>query len=103
MKKGPRRLSATFVRTVSTPGRYGDGHGGLSKSWAQAIRPNGRTTSVGLGGYHVDGFLEDAAGDEDFRSGHVGSWGGILGHYSGKGWGKGMRGVVVSVLGVAYN
>ena len=66
-KKRPRRLCATFVRNVSTPGRYGDGHGGhglsllvrraacggLSKSWAQAIRPNGRTTSVGLGGYPV--------------------------------------------------
>ena len=66
-KSRPRRLSATFVRTVSIPGRYGDGHGGhglsllvkraahggLSKSWAQAVRPNGRTTSVGLGGYPV--------------------------------------------------
>ena len=64
-KNRRRRLSATFVRTVSTPGRYGDGHGGhglsllvkrsacgdLTKSWTQAIRPNGRTTSVGLGGY----------------------------------------------------
>ena len=66
-RKRPRRLSATFVRTVNMPGRYGDGygghglsllvkpatHGGLSKSWAQAIRPNGRTTSVGLGSYPV--------------------------------------------------
>ena len=66
-KKRPRRLSATFVRTVSMPGRYGDGYGGhglsllvkraadggLSKSWTQSIRPNGRTTSVGLGGYPV--------------------------------------------------
>ena len=66
-KNRPRRLSATFVRTVSTPGRYGDGHGGhglsllvkrgtcggLTKCWAQAIRPNGRTTSVGLGIYPV--------------------------------------------------
>ena len=66
-KKRPRRLSATFVRTVNLPGRYGDGygghglsllvkpaaHGGLSKSWAQAIRPNGRTTSIGLGAYPV--------------------------------------------------
>ncbi|MCY3812390.1 MAG: tyrosine-type recombinase/integrase [Gammaproteobacteria bacterium] len=65
--KRPRRLSATFVRTVNAPGRYGDGHGGhglsllvrraacggLSKSWTQAIRPGGRTTSVGLGGYPV--------------------------------------------------
>ena len=61
-RKRPRRLSATFVRTINLPGRYGDGygghglsllvkpaaHGGLSKSWAQAIRPNGKTTSIGL-------------------------------------------------------
>ena len=66
-KKRPRRLSATFVRTVNAPGRYGDGHGGhglsllvkhaasggFTKSWAQAIRPNGRATSVGLGAYPV--------------------------------------------------
>ena len=66
-RKRPRRLSATFVRTVSLPGRYGDGHGGhglsllvkraacggLSKSWAQAIRPGGSATSVGLGAYPV--------------------------------------------------
>ena len=66
-RKRPRRLSATFVRTINLPGRYGDGygghglsllvkpaaHGGLSKSWAQAIRPNGRTTSIGLGAYPV--------------------------------------------------
>ena len=63
----PRRLSATFVRTVNVPGRYGDGYGGnglslmvkpassggLSQAWAQTIRPNGRTTSVGLGRYPV--------------------------------------------------
>ena len=66
-RKRPRRLSATFVRTVNAPGRYGDGHGGhglsllvkraacggLAKSWAQAIRPDGKTTSVGLGAYPV--------------------------------------------------
>ena len=66
-RKRPRRLSATFVRTVNSPGRYGDGHGGhglsllvkpaacggLAKSWSQAIRPDGKTTSVGLGAYPV--------------------------------------------------
>ena len=66
-RKRPRRLSATFVRTVNAPGRYGDGHGGhglsllvkpaacggLAKSWSQAIRPEGKTTSVGLGTYPV--------------------------------------------------
>ncbi len=63
-RRRPRRLSATFVRTVNAPGRYGDGHGlsllvkraacgGLAKSWSQAIRPDGKTTSVGLGAYPV--------------------------------------------------
>ena len=59
-RKRPRRLSATFVRTINAPGRYGDGHGGhglsllvkraacggLAKSWSQAIRPDGKTTSA---------------------------------------------------------
>ena len=67
IRKRPRRLSATFVRIVNLPGRYGDGHGGhglsllvkraacggLTKSWSQAIRPDGETTSVGLGAYPV--------------------------------------------------
>ena len=57
------RLCATFVRTVNVPGRYGDGYGGhglsllvtprksggFSKTWAQAISPNGAKTSLGLG------------------------------------------------------
>ena len=61
------RLCATFVRTVNVPGRYGDGYGGhglsllvtprksggLSKTWAQAISPNGTKTSLGLGSYPV--------------------------------------------------
>ena len=61
------RLCATFVRTVNVTGRYGDGYGGLglsllvtprksgglSKTWAQAISPNGRKTSLGLGSYPV--------------------------------------------------
>ena len=29
MTKRPKMLSATFVRTVNVPGRYGDGRGGL--------------------------------------------------------------------------
>ena len=56
-KRHSVRLCATFVRTVSVPGRYGDGYGygghglsllvtprksgGLSKTWAQAISANG--------------------------------------------------------------
>ena len=61
------RLCATFVRTVNVPGRYGDGYGGhglsllvtprksggFSKTWAQAISPNGTQTSLGLGSYPV--------------------------------------------------
>ena len=61
------RLCATFVRTVNVPGRYGDGcgghglsllvtprkSGGFSKTWAQAISPNGAKTSLGLGSYPV--------------------------------------------------
>ena len=68
-QKTTRRLSGTFVGTVGVLGRLGDGHGGhgssllgksaacpargLSDSWALAKRPNGRTTSVGLGGCPV--------------------------------------------------
>ena len=66
-KKHSVRLCATFVRTVNVPGRYGDGYGGhglsllvtprksggLSKTWAQAISPNGTKTSLGLGSYPV--------------------------------------------------
>ena len=64
-KRHSVRLCATFVRTVNIPGRYGDGglglsllvtprkSGGLSKTWAQAISPNGTTTSLGLGSYPV--------------------------------------------------
>ena len=63
----PRRLSASFVRTVKQPGRYGDGHGGyglslfvkklgtgrLSKTWSQRIQINGRVTNLGLGVFPV--------------------------------------------------
>ena len=60
MKNRPRMLSATFVRNVNLPGRYGDGRGGLglsllvkpasrggfSKSWSQSVRLCGRPTSI---------------------------------------------------------
>ncbi len=64
--KRPSTLSATFVRTIRQPGRYGDGRGGhglsllvkptkiegrVSKSWAQKIRINNRVTNLGLGSY----------------------------------------------------
>ena len=65
--KRPRILSASFVRTVTRPGRYGDGRGGhglsllvkpmsngrLSKSWAQRLRINGRPVNIGLGAFPV--------------------------------------------------
>lgn len=62
----PATLSATFVKTVRRPGRYGDGRGGhglsllvkptrvegrLSKTWSQRLRINGRETNLGLGSY----------------------------------------------------
>lgn len=62
----PATLSATFVRTVRQPGRYGDGRGGhglsllvkptkilgrLSKTWAKRTRINGKYTYRGLGSY----------------------------------------------------
>ncbi len=67
MYKRPTMLSATFVKNVNIPGRYGDGRGGLGltllvkpssrrgcrKSWGQSIRINGRKTTLGLGTYPV--------------------------------------------------
>ena len=67
MKKRPTMLTATFVRTVNVPGRYGDGRGGLGltllvqpssrhglcKSWGQSVRIDGRRTTIGLGRYPV--------------------------------------------------
>jgi len=62
-----KTLSASFVRTVKQPGRYGDGHGGyglslfvkelstgrLSKTWSQRIRIHGRVTNLGLGVFPI--------------------------------------------------
>ena len=56
MKHRPTMLSATFVRNINIPGRYGDGRGGLglsllvkpasrggfSKSWSQSVRLAGK-------------------------------------------------------------
>lgn len=66
-RERPKRLSATFVKAVSRPGRYGDGRGGhglsllvkptksgrLSKTWAQRLRINGKQVNIGLGPYPV--------------------------------------------------
>ncbi len=61
----PEKLSSRFVRSVTEPGRYTDGRGGfglsilvkerkgggLSKTWSQRLRINGRSTNIGLGTY----------------------------------------------------
>ena len=61
----PATLSAAFVRTVTEPGRYGDGRGGhglsllvkpmqngrTSRSWSQRIIIGGRVANIGLGSY----------------------------------------------------
>ena len=71
----PTRLSATFVKTVNRPGRYGDGRGGfglsllvkptstgrLSKTWSQRVRINGETSNIGLGAYPVVALAEARA------------------------------------------
>ncbi|MXY67994.1 MAG: tyrosine-type recombinase/integrase [Acidobacteriia bacterium] len=63
----PKRLSSTFVKTVTRPGRYGDGRGshglsllvkpmklgGHSRTWSQRLRINGKPTSIGLGPYPI--------------------------------------------------
>ena len=63
----PRTLTAAFVRTVNTPGRYGDGRGGyglsllvkatrngrLSKTWSQRLYIGGKPAMVGLGNYPI--------------------------------------------------
>ena len=63
----PRRLSAAFVQTITTPGRYGDGRGGfglsllvkstksgrISRSWAQRLRIDGRPVNIGLGSFPI--------------------------------------------------
>lgn len=68
----PKTLSAAFVRTVNTPGRYGDGRGGhglsllvkptkngrISKSWSQRLRVGGRAINMGLGSYPVVSLAE---------------------------------------------
>ena len=65
--KRPKRLSATFVKSVKDPGRFGDGrggyglsllvkkrlHGGLAKSFSQRLRINGKPLNVGLGPYPI--------------------------------------------------
>lgn len=63
----PKRLSAAFVKTCNTPGRYGDGRGGfglsllvkaaitggVTKSWAQRMSITGQEFNVGLGAFPI--------------------------------------------------
>ena len=65
MLERPKRLSASFIRTVKRLGRYGDGRGGhglsllvkpmsaggFSKSFSQRVRLRGKPVNLGLGSY----------------------------------------------------
>lgn len=70
-RKG-RPLSATFVRSVTRVGAYGDGPGGfglilrvkrrkngrIAKQWVQRVRINGKPTHLGVGAYPVTTLAE---------------------------------------------
>ena len=70
-----KHLSASFVRAVKRPGRYGDGYGGhglsllvkttkserLSKTWSQRLRLNGKPFNVGLGVFPIVSLAEARA------------------------------------------
>ena len=70
--KHPQRLSASFVRTINRPGRYGDGRGGLglsllvrpkntggfSKTWSQRLVLGGKPINLGLGAYPLVSLVE---------------------------------------------
>ena len=67
MATRPKRLTAAFVKRITTPGRYGDGwggyglsllvkpakRGGLSKTWSQRLTIHGQQRQFGLGSYPV--------------------------------------------------
>ncbi len=71
----PKMLSAAFVKTVTRPGRYGDGRGGyglsllvkpmasgrLSRTWSQRVRIAGRPANIGLGRYPIVSLSEARA------------------------------------------
>ena len=72
MKQRPKILTATFVKTVNAPGRYGDGRGShglsllikkmsngrVSKSWSQRLILNGKPVMFGLGSFPVIGLAQ---------------------------------------------
>ena len=65
MRRKGKPLTAAFVRTVTRPGRYGDGRGGfglsllvkpmsngrVSRTWSQRVVIDGRPTSIGMGSF----------------------------------------------------
>ena len=82
MKHPSKPLSASFVRHVKRPGRYGDGgrgshglylrvwrrpNGRIGKAWAQRLRVGGKVTSLGLGPYPVVTLAEARAKALDNR------------------------------------
>ena len=68
----PKRLNATFVKSVAEPGRFTDGRGSfglslhvqrslsgrLTKSWVQRVRVGGRFRYLGLGSYPIVSLAE---------------------------------------------
>ena len=70
--KRPKTLSASFVRTINQPGRYGDGRGShglsllvkpmtnsrMSKTWSQRVLINGIPVNIGLGAYPLVSLAE---------------------------------------------
>ena len=83
----PRKLSASFVKTVRRPGRYGDGRGGyglsllvkptstgrISRTWAQRLYINGKAVNLALGAYPLVTLKEARANLHGDVSGHVGA------------------------------
>ena len=65
-----KQLTAAFVRTVKTPGKYNDEHGlilrvvrserkrWISKSWVQRLVIHGRRRDLGLGAYPLVGLAD---------------------------------------------
>ena len=78
----PAKLTHSFVKSISTPGRYGDGRGGhglsilvkqmangrWSKTWAQRVNINGRLYSIGLGSFPTTSLAQARASALDNAS-----------------------------------
>ena len=71
----PKKLSATFIKTISALGRYGDGRGGhglsllvkpsstgrVRRIWCQRLRIDGKAVDLGLGSFPVTTLAEARA------------------------------------------